>query len=137
MSQALIVQLLQLGGSIIAILLLSLLAIKLELGGDARIRDENHARQLAGDALSGFTATELVIDRAGMGALLRDAAGRVMLLRRHGAQFAARLLDNHSFARLDRNFLTVANGERRFGAFTLDLGDKAQVWASSLRHLGA
>lgn len=137
MSQSLIAQLLQLGGSIIAILLLWQLAVKLGLGSDVRIRDADHARMLAGDALPGFTATELVIDRAGMGALLRDAAGRVMLLRRHGAQFAARLLDSHSFARLDRNFLTVANGEKRFGAFTLDLGDKAQVWASSLRHLGA
>ena len=137
MSQALLVQLLQLGGSIIAILLLWQLAARLGLGGDLRIRDEDHARQLAEDALFDFTATEMVIDRAGMGALLRDAAGRVMLLRRHGGQFAARLLDSHSFARLDRNFLTVANGEKRFGAFTLDLGDKAQVWASSLRHLGA
>ncbi len=137
MSQTVIVQLLQLGGSIIAILLLWHLAAKLGLGGDVRIRGEDHARQLAEDALFGFTATELAIDRAGMGALLRDGAGRVMLVRRHGAQFAARLLDSHSFARLDRNFLTIANGEKRFGAFTLDLGDKAQVWASSLRHLGA
>jgi hypothetical protein len=137
MSQALLVQLLQLGGSIIAILLLWQLAARLGLGGDLRIRDEDHARLLAEDALFDFTATDLIIDRAGMGALLRDAAGRVMLLRRHGGQFAARLLDSHSFARLDRNFLTVANGEKRFGAFTLDLGDKAQIWASSLRRLGA
>lgn len=137
MNQALITQLLQLGGSIIAILLLWLLAAKLGLGGDVRIRDENHARTLAEDALCGFVPVDLVIDRAGMGALLRDVAGRVMLLRRHGAHFAARLLDGHSFARLDRNFLTIANGEKRFGAFTLDLGDKAQVWASSLRRLGA
>ena len=137
MSQSLIVQLLQLSGSIIAILLLWLFAIKLELGGDIRIRDEDHARQLAEDALYGFIPAELVIDRAGMGALLRDAAGRVMLLRRHGGKFAARLLDSHSFARLDRNFLTVANGEKRFGDFTLDLGEQAQIWASSLRRLGA
>jgi hypothetical protein len=137
MSQAVIVQLLQLGGSIIAILLLWLLAVRLGLGGDVRIRDADHARQLAEDALDGFAPIEIAIDRAGVAALLRDAAGRVMLVRRHGAQFAARLLDNHSFARLDRNFLTVANGEKRFGAFTLDLGENAQVWASSLRRLGA
>ena len=137
MSGALIAQLLQLGGSILAILALWWLAIKLGLGGDVRIRDEGHARQLAEDAVYGFIPAELVIDRAGMGALLRDAAGRVMLLRRHGGKFAARLLDSHSFARLDRNFLTVANGEKRFGDFTLDLGEQAPIWASSQRRLGA
>jgi hypothetical protein len=76
-----------------------------------------------------------VLDKAGIGALLRDAQGRVMLLRRHGAFFASRLLDGHSNARLDRNFLTIGTGETTFGSVTLDLGDKAQVWAASLRHL--
>ena len=137
MITGLVLQLIQLGGSIAAILLLWWLATKLGLGGDMRIRDEDHARQLAEDALCGFVPAELAIDRAGVGALLRDASGRVMLLRRHGGHFAARLLDSHSFARLDRNFLTVANGEKRFGQFTLDLGDNAQIWASSLRRLGA
>jgi hypothetical protein len=59
-----------------------------------------------------------------------------MLLRRHGAHFAARLLDSHAHARLNRNFLTIGTGETTFGVVTLDLGDKAQIWASSLRHLG-
>ncbi|MBX9645082.1 MAG: hypothetical protein K2W91_13415, partial [Novosphingobium sp.] len=58
-----------------------------------------------------------------------------MLLRRHGAMFASRLLDSHAFARLDRNFLTIGTGDETFGKVTLDLGDKAQIWASSLRHL--
>jgi hypothetical protein len=137
MNHELIVQLLQLGGSIIAILLVSLLAAKLKLGGDMRIVDEDHACELAEDALFGYIPVDIAIDRAGMGALLRDASGRIMLLRRHGAHFAARLLDDHGFTRLNRNFLTIANGEKQFGAFTLDLGENAQVWASSLRHLGA
>ena len=54
MSQALIAQLLQLGGSILAILALWWLAIKLGLGGDVRIRDEDHVRQLAED---GYTTS--------------------------------------------------------------------------------
>ena len=41
-----------------------------------------------------------------------------------------------AFARLDRNLLTIGTDEKAFGAITLDLGDKAQVWASSLRRLG-
>jgi hypothetical protein len=128
-------QLLQLGASLLAILALAFVAWKLRLGGDRRIRDEAHARELADEALCGFEPRDLAIDRAGYGALLRDAHGRVMLLRRHGAHFAGRLLDSHVHSRLDRNFLTVATGDRRFGSVTLDLGGQAQYWAASLRRL--
>jgi hypothetical protein len=60
-----------------------------------------------------------------------------MLLRRHGVHFAARLLERHDGIRLDRQFLTIGTGERTFGTVTLDLGEQAQVWAGSLRRLGA
>ena len=129
-------QLAQLGASLVAILLLAWLCRWMRLGEDVRIAGEDHARSLAGEAICGFAPSELALDRAGIGALLRDDSGRVMLLRRHGAHFAGRLLDSHAFARLDRNLLTIGTGEKTFGAITLDLGDKAQVWASSLRHLG-
>ena len=128
-------QLIQMGGSVAAILALAFICARLGLGGDVRIASEDEARQLAREALCGFEPVELALDRAGIGALLRDGQGRVMLLRRHGAHFAARLLGNHASARLDRNFLTLGTDERWFGQVTLDLGDKAQSWASSLRHL--
>ncbi|WP_374284183.1 hypothetical protein [Novosphingobium sp.] len=128
--------LIQLVVSVAAILLVTLLAVKLGLGGDVRLQGEDEARELAALSVSGFEARELVLDRAGIGALLRDGQGRVLLLRRHGTQFAARLLDSHAFARLDRNFLTIGTGEKSFGQVTLDLGDQAQVWAASLRRLG-
>jgi hypothetical protein len=131
-----LLQLAQIGASLVAILLLAWLCRKLELGRDVRLQGEDHARALADEAICGFAPSELAIDRAGIGALLRDNQGRVMLLRRHGAHFAGRLLDSHAFARLDRNLLTIGTGENTFGAITLDLGDKAQVWASSLRRLG-
>lgn len=131
-----LLQLAQLAASLAAILLLAWVCLKLRLGDDVRIAGEDHARRLAGEAICGFAPSELVLDRAGIGALLRDDQGRVMLLRRHGAQFAARLLDSHAFARLDRNLLTIGTGETTFGTITLDLGDNAQVWASSLRRLG-
>ncbi len=131
-----IAQLLQLGASLAAILLLAWGCQKLGLGGDIRIRDAAEARRLAREAVCGFEAADLALDRAGIAALLRDRQGRVMLLRRHGAHFAARLLDSHAFARLDRNFLTIGSGEAAFGSVTLDLGDQAQVWAGSLRRLG-
>jgi hypothetical protein len=132
-----IAQAVQLGGSLLAILLLAWLAARMKLGSDVRIRSEDQARQLAAEAICGFKAIDLALDRAGIGALLRDSAGRVLLLRRHGAHFAGRLLDSHADARLDRNFLTIGSGEKTFGKVTLDLGENAQIWASSLRRLGA
>lgn len=129
--------LIKLGVSLLSILALAGLAKLLNLGGDLRIRDEDHARALAQEAVSGFVATDIVIDRAGMGALLKDAAGHQMLLRRHGAAFVGRLLDRRLEARLDQNFLTIGTGEKTFGSITLNLGDAAQYWAAGLRHVPA
>lgn len=125
----------QLAGSLIAILVLAWVAHRLGLGGDARIRSEDEARALADEALHGFEPTEIAIDKAGMGALCRDGDGRVLLLRRHGSHWASRLLDSHAHARLDRTFLTLATADRRFGSVTFDLGDKAAIWAASLRRI--
>ena len=129
------IELAKLGGSILAILLLAWTAKRMGLGGDIRIRDENHARRLAEEAICGFEPTDIVLDRAGMGALMKDAAGRHLLIRRHGAQFAGRLLDGHSDSRLDQNFLTIGTGEKAFGKVTLNLGAEAQYWAAGLRHM--
>ena len=125
----------QLAASVGLILAVTWLAHKLALGSDVRLRDEAEARALAEAAICGFRPRELALDRAGIAALVRGADGRILLLRRHGAQFAARLLDDHGFARLDRNFLTIGTGERFYAPVTLDLGDQAQVWAASLRRL--
>ena len=125
----------QLAASVGLIFAVTWLAHKLALGTDVRLRDEAEARALAEAAVCGFRPRELALDRAGIAALVRGADGRVMLLRRHGAQFAARLLDGHAFTRLDRNFLTIGTGERFYAPVTLDLGDQAQVWAASLRRL--
>lgn len=127
----------QLGVSLLAILAIAGLAVWLGLGGDVRLRDADEAREVARMALCGFDAVDVVLDRAGIGALLRDAQGRVMLLKRHGVHFAGRLITDYRGVRLDQNFLTVATGDARFGAVTLDLGADAQTWAGSLRRLGA
>ena len=128
-------KLIQFGASLVAILALAWIALKLGLGGDRRIRDEAELRMLAEEALYGFDPVEVAIDRAGLAALARDAEGRVMLLRRHGAHFVSRLLDGHAAVRLDRNYLVVGTNDRRFGVATLDLGDQAAAWAASLRRL--
>lgn len=128
-------ELLKLTGSIVAIIFLAWLARQLRLGGDVRIRDEAQARNIADDILCGFDPVAIAIDKAGIGALMRDANGRHMLIRRHGSRWAGRLLDSHNETRLDQNFLTVGTGEKIFGKVTLNLGDQAQYWAAGLRHL--
>lgn len=128
-------QLPQFAGSLMAILALAWFARRLELGGEPRIRDEAHVRQLTEEALCGFDPVEFAIDRGGLGALARDAQGRVMLLRRHGAHFVSRLLDNGLSVRLDGNFLALGTGEKRFGTVTLDLGEQAAPWAARLGRL--
>lgn len=131
------VEVAKLAGSIAAILFLAWLAKRLGLGGDVRIRDEAHARALAEEAICGFEPAEVVLDRAGIAALLKDANGRHLLIRRHGAQFAGRLLDGHATSRLDQNFLTIGTAEKTFGKITLNLGADAQYWAAGLRHMKA
>ena len=126
---------LKLGGSIAAILFLAWFARWLDLGGDVRIRSEEQAREIADQIIGGFDPVDIAIDKAGIGALMRDASGRHLLIRRHGAHFAGRLLDRHSDTRLDQNFLTVGTGEKTFGKVTLNLGPQAQHWAAGLRHL--
>jgi hypothetical protein len=128
-------KIIQFAASLAAILVLAWIAARLGLGGDRRIRDEAELRALADEALHGFDPVELAIDRAGLAALARDRDGRVMLLRRHGSHFAARLLDDHARVRLDRQFLVVGTSDRRFGEIALDLGDAAAAWAASLRRL--
>ena len=128
-------ELLKLAGSVAAILFIAWLARYWGLGGDVRLRNEDQARAIAEEIIVDFEPTQIAIDKAGIGALMRDAQGRHLLVRRHGAQWAGRLLDRHSETRLDQNFLTVGTGEKTFGAVTLNLGDQAQYWAAGLRHL--
>ena len=128
-------ELLKLAGSIAAILFIAWFARFLRLGGDVRIRSEEQAREIANETCCGFDPVEIAIDKAGIAALLRDADGRHLLVRRHGVQWAGRLLDRHNDSRLDQNFLTVGTGEKIFGSVTLNLGSQASHWAAGLRHL--
>ena len=128
-------ELLKLGGGIAAILFIAWFARFLRLGGDVRIRSEEQAREIANETCCGFDPVEIAIDKAGIAALLRDAEGRHLLVRRHGVQWAGRLLDRHNDSRLDKNFLTVGTGEKTFGSVTLNLGSQASHWAAGLRNL--
>lgn len=124
-------------GSLLAILLVYALVRALRLGADVRLSGEAEALALAEAAQCGFAPVDVALDRARIGALLRNASGEVMLIRRHGARFAARRLTTHAGVRLDQGFLTLSTDDPHFGSVTLDLGVEAQVWAASLRRLGA
>ena len=127
----------QAAASLILIFGLYLLARALRLGGDVRIADAAHAARLAEATCTGFDACDITLDRARIGALVRNREGRILLIRRHGARFVGTELTSHRGIRLDRHTLTLETGDRQFGALTLDLGADAQVWAASLRRLEA
>lgn len=127
----------QIGGSLLAILAVAWLVSKMGLGGDLRIADEDHAKLLADQVESGFTPVATAVDKAGYGALMRDAAGRILIMRRHGSHFAGRVVTKRPDARLDQGLLTIKPDDTPFGAITLNLGSEAAIWASSLRRLEA
>jgi hypothetical protein len=125
--------LIKLAGSLSAVMLVVVLVRWLGLGGDVRLRDSDHARALAQEVEFGFDARDVVVDRAGFGALLKDEAGRHILIRRHGVHFVGRMLGPDTVARLDRTSLIIRTGESSFGRVVLDLGPEAQVWAAGFR----
>ena len=125
----------KMGGSLIGIGLLYIVAWKMGLGGDPRIPDEAEARLLAYDGLYGFDAEDVALDKAGMSALLRDAASRHALIFRVGNRFVTRLVPNTVGARLDQTLLTINLHEPDLPPVILNLGDQAQYWASGLRHI--
>lgn len=123
--------LLQFGGSLIAIVTLAWLARRLGLGPDPKLASEEEARDAAEAAAPGFHPIALSLDREGQAALLRDAAGRVLLLRPHGAHFAGRLLTPLAQARIEGDDLIVDTAEMRYGAARLRLDD-ASVWTKAI-----
>lgn len=121
-------------GSLLAVLGIAWLVRRMELGTDyERIRDDAHAIALAEEAECGFGGVAADVDAAGYGAIVRNAEGRMMLVRVHGNRFAARRIDTSFTARLDRNRLWLQSGERSFGSVELDFGSRAGVIASRLR----
>ncbi len=125
----------KLAGSLAAIFGLYWAARQLDLGGEIRIRDAEHARQIARDGEYGFTAVDVALDMAGYSALARDQAGRHVLIWLLGNRFVTRLLPPGVHARLDQRLLTIDPQEPGTVPVTLNLGEAAQHWAAGLRHI--
>lgn len=125
----------QMAASLAAVLVLGWLAHWIGLGGDTRITDTAHAISIAHDGIYGFSGIDAAIDRAGYSALVRDRAGRHALIMIKGNKFVTRLVTPPIEGRLDHKLLTIDLREPDCAPVTLNLGDKAQYWASGLRHI--
>ena len=109
----------QFAGSLAAVAFLVLLAWRLGFAGSPRLEDEAHARSLAQEVPGGFDAVAVALDQSARAALLRDAAGRIVLVAPSGAHYVARLLapgttairDGESLAVSARGFATNLNLE--------------------------
>lgn len=130
--------LIQTAGSLAAILALAGLAWWMKLGGAPRLDSEEAVRRAAGEVEDGFTPVAHACDAEGAAALARDAAGRIMVIKRHGNRFAGRILGPQAKAGvrndLGHRALHVDSGERRFGAVFLDIS-APETWAEAINRV--
>src|SRR3546814_14375266 len=99
------------------------------LGADPRIQDAAQAIRLAEEAEAGFGGVEVARDRPGFAAIVRNAEGRMLLIRAHGNNFPARTVDASVIVRLGQAFITVTTPARTFRGVTQLLGTEGGVGA--------
>ena len=112
-------------GSIAGVLGLAWVAHMLGLGGGG-IEDGANARRLAEESQLAFTADQIFLATDRQCALVHGLDGRWIVLKRHGAQVAARELPSPLVFEPTQDGITVATGERMFGEVTLRLTDEAR-----------
>ena len=125
---------LQILGSLVAILALSGLAMAIGLGRKPVLGDEEAVRYAASEVDDGFEAERVSIARGGAAALARDESGRIVLIKRHGNRFAGRLLTGAARVREEVDALVVDCGDARFGPQQLSLDDPG-YWADAINRL--
>lgn len=96
-----------------------------------RLADTNEAVRIVDAALTGFHATDAVLDAEGRGALLDGGDGRLVLVRPLGDRWVVRVLDRAA-ARIDGVRLILKPQGACERATVLDLGDAAPRWARRL-----
>ncbi len=126
--------LLQFGGSLAAILVIYGLARLIGLGGKPRLSDDETVRLAASEVEDGFEAQRIAIGRDQKAALVKDDAGRMMIIKLHGNQFAGRILTNTAKVREEVDGLVVDCGETSFGTVRLSVTDPA-IWADAINRL--
>jgi hypothetical protein len=122
----------QFAGSFAAVLFLIGLAWRFGFRGKPQLEDEGRARSLAQAVSGGFDAVAVALDRSGHAALLRDAAGRIVLVAPSGAHFVARVLPAGTTVTREGELLGVSV---QGGSVSLDLGQAADDWANTITAL--
>lgn len=126
--------LLQASGSLVAILALFGFARWLGLGGAPTLEDPARLISVADEVDTGFVVKRSAVDRGGTAALAKDAAGRIMLIKRHGNRFAGRILGKSTSVREEVDAIVVDCGEERFGKVRLSIEDPAP-WVDAINRL--
>lgn len=122
----------QLAASVVGVLAIAALVYWLGLG-NAKLADSDQARRLAEDMISGFRASDVILSDDREAALLIGADKSTVLLKRHGAKFAARKIDGPVKYTRDQGDFLLESGERSFGAVRLSLAaEKAERLADKL-----
>lgn len=128
--------LLQTAGSLVAILALAGLAWWMRLGGSPALESEDAVRRAAGEVEDGFDP--IAADFDGKAAIVRDAQGRIMVIKRHGNRFAGRVLGPQARAGVreepGRRALQIDSGERRFGVVFLAV-PTPEAWADAINRV--
>jgi len=126
--------LLQTAGSLVAILALAGLAWWLKLGGAPVLDSDDAVQRAAGEIDDGFAPAAIALSQDRTTALARDAAGRIMVIKRHGNRFAGRVLGPGAAAWVAGGQLEVVPGEARFGTVFLTIHD-AEAWADAINQI--
>ncbi|NQZ45906.1 MAG: hypothetical protein HRT63_00050 [Erythrobacter sp.] len=126
--------LIQTGGSLLAIFALFLLARWLKLGGKPVLADHAAVQHAANEVEDGFATQRSAIARAGDAALAVDAAGRIMVIKRHGNHFSGRVLTPAAKVREEVDAIVVDCGEARFGPVRMSL-DETGYWVDAINRL--
>lgn len=130
--------LIQTAGSLVAILVLAGLARWMKLGSAPRIENAADASLAAHLVEDGFTPVDSACDAAGAGALVRDAQGRIMVIRRHGNHWAGRVLTPQARATCESHpgngTIVIDCGETRFGRTVLTIPDP-ETWAAAINRV--
>lgn len=127
-------ELLQFLGSLVAILALAGLVWWMGLGGQPRLNGEADTRAAANEAVDGYTPAESTIDVHGLGAIMQDGNGRILVLKPHGNKFAGRVLTHGAAAEATDGTLMILSGEQHYGSVVLSV-ENPQTWADRINAL--
>jgi len=101
-------------GSIAAILAVSWLVAYLKLG-EVNLADPADACRWANELIPGFSGTEAILSSDAQSALVVGQDQRLVLLKRHGAQFVGRIIARPLLVEQHDDVWHIDCGERYFG----------------------